>query len=235
MGYVTIPAIDEELPLYLGADEENLSKGAAVLAKTSMPVGGTNTNCVIAAHRGYGGVAMFRDIEELSVGDKVYVTNLWETLTYEVVRIIVIRPDDLDAVKIVEGEDMVTLVTCHPYPHNYQRYVVYCQSVSGKMNGDTGDNDGGKGMAELMCREGIPFESSETDVRISEIMSFTGVVILLLMVLLAIAALIRRLLFGDKKEKKKEKGTGKEAVPPRTSRRRIRSRKRARKKSGKRR
>ena len=74
---------------------------------------------------------MFREIERLVPGDRVEITNLWETLSYEVVKCIVIYPDDTDAVKIIPGEDMVTLVTCHPYTENYQRYVVYCVRTDG--------------------------------------------------------------------------------------------------------
>src|SRR5699024_8053063 len=86
VGYLSIEAMDLELPLYLGASDENLDKGAAVLGQTSMPIGGTNSNCVIAAHRGWKGIPMFRDIELLQPGDKVILTNLWETLEYQVVK-----------------------------------------------------------------------------------------------------------------------------------------------------
>lgn len=126
IGYLTIDAMNIRLPLYIGANEANMLNGAAVLSQTSMPVGGKNTNCVIAAHRGYGPEAMFRDIEVLKPGDLVEVTNLWGTLYYEVIKTIAIYPDDIDAVKILEGEDLVTLITCHPYTQNWQRYVVYC-------------------------------------------------------------------------------------------------------------
>ena len=127
VGVLNINAMGVSLPLYIGADEENLMKGAAVLANTSMPIGGESTNCVIAGHRGgYNGQAVFRDIEVLQAGDVVTVTNAWETLEYEVVKSIVIMPDDIDAIKIIPGADMLTLVTCHPYGDNTQRYVVYC-------------------------------------------------------------------------------------------------------------
>ena len=127
VGVLNIDAMDVSLPLYIGADEENLMKGAAVLANTSMPIGGESTNCVIAGHRGgYNGQAVFRDIEVLQEGDLVTVTNAWETLEYEVVKSIVIMPDDIEAIKIMPGKDMLTLVTCHPYGDNTQRYVVYC-------------------------------------------------------------------------------------------------------------
>lgn len=128
-GYIKIPVMDLELPLYLGANEENMSKGAAQLTETSMPIGGNNTNMAVVAHRGYSYAKMFREIEKLKIGDEIFITNFWETMTYKVERIEVISPDEIDKIRIQEGKDMVTLVTCHPYPHNYQRYLVYCERV----------------------------------------------------------------------------------------------------------
>lgn len=126
-GYITIPKMDVELPLFIGADDENLSKGATILGQTSIPIGGANTNSVISAHRGYMGIPFFRDIEKLDLGDKVKIRNPWETLVYEVSGIDIIDPNDSDAVLIEDGKDMITLITCHPYrSHGKQRYVVYC-------------------------------------------------------------------------------------------------------------
>ena len=169
IGYLTIPAMELELPLYIGADQTNLSKGAAVLGQTSMPVGGENTNCVIAAHRGYGGTAMFREIEALQPGDKVEITNLWETLSYEVVKSIVIYPDDIDAVKIIPGEDLVTLVTCHPYTKNYQRYVVYCRR--------SGEGENMKA-EDLHLADGVAFQSSQPEIRKEQFLTTAGLVLL---------------------------------------------------------
>lgn len=129
IGYLSIPALDCELPILLGASEENMSLGAVHLTETSYPIGGENTNCVIAAHRGYSQVAMFRNIQILEVGDLVYIENFRETLVYQVCETKVIDPEDIDEVLIQEGRDLVTLITCHPYRHNYQRYVVYCERV----------------------------------------------------------------------------------------------------------
>lgn len=128
-GYIRIPAMGIELPLYLGANEENMSKGAAQLTETSMPIGGKNTNMAVVAHRGYSYAKMFREIEKLKIGDEIFITNLWETMTYKVEKIEIISPDEINKIRIQEGKDMVTLVTCHPYPHNYQRYLVYCERV----------------------------------------------------------------------------------------------------------
>lgn len=126
-GYIEIPAMDVKLPLYIGASEENLRKGATVLGQTSIPIGEKNQNSVIAAHRGYQGAPYFREIEKLSPGDKVFIKNPWEKLTYYVESCAVISPYDNDAVKIQKGKDMITLVTCHPYrSHGKYRYIVYC-------------------------------------------------------------------------------------------------------------
>ena len=126
VGYVEIPAMDVTLLLYLGASRAHMNDGGAVLGQTSMPIGGNSTNCVIAAHRGWNGKAMFRDVELLQEGDLVYLTNLWETLTYQVTGIPIIWPDEVEAVAIQLSQDMVTLLTCHPYLVGSQRYIVYC-------------------------------------------------------------------------------------------------------------
>ena len=127
IGYLTIPKMEIEIPIYLGATQENMKKGAGHLSETSIPIGGNNTNSVIAAHRGMKSHPMFRDIENLSIGDEVKITNMWDELIYKVVETKVINPDEISEVLIQEGRDLITLITCHPYTKNYQRYVVYCE------------------------------------------------------------------------------------------------------------
>lgn len=129
-GYISIPKIDITLPIYLGATKENMKLGAAYLASTSYPIGGVNSNTVICAHRGLSTQAMFRNIERLDVGDRITVTNYWETLTYEVKSFAVIYPDEVQNIFIQEGKDMLTLSTCHPYRYNYKRYLVFCERIS---------------------------------------------------------------------------------------------------------
>jgi len=129
VGYISVPKMNIDLPIYLGASEENMRKGAAHLTQTSLLIGRKNTNAVIAAHRGMSTAAMFRDIEKLAVGDDVMITNLFETIRYQVTEMRIIQPTDLDAILIQDGKDMVTLITCHPYRHNYQRYIVYAERV----------------------------------------------------------------------------------------------------------
>ena len=97
--------------------------------QASFPVQGTDSNCVIAAHRGLKGIPMFREIERLEIGDELTVQNCQETLTYRVSEIEIILPDESDKIMIQPGRNMVTLMTCHPYTQNSRRYVVYCDEV----------------------------------------------------------------------------------------------------------
>ena len=123
-GVISIPAMELEMPIFLGATEQHMADGAAHLSQTSLPIGGENTNCVIAGHRGYNGASYFRYIDKLKVGDLVSVTNLWETLTYRVCEIKIIDPHDVTEILIQPGRELLTLLTCHPYTQNYQRYLV---------------------------------------------------------------------------------------------------------------
>ena len=129
-GVLSIPVLELEMPIYLGASESNMANGAAVLAQTSIPIGGDNSNAVIAGHRGWNGYPYFLSIDTLRIGDEVIVTNPWETLRYEVAEIQIVSPDDIDAILIQPGRDMITLLTCHP-PNSggKYRYLVYCERV----------------------------------------------------------------------------------------------------------
>ena len=129
-GVISIPAMELEMPIFLGATEQHMADGAAHLSQTSLPIGGTNTNCVIAGHRGYNGASYFHYIDKLKVGDLVSVTNLWERLTYRVCEIKIIDPHDVTDILIQPGRELLTLLTCHPYASGgRQRYVVYCERV----------------------------------------------------------------------------------------------------------
>ena len=128
LGVLEIPAMELTMPVYLGASDAHLAAGAAVLGNTSAPIGGANTNCVIAGHRGWRGADYFRHIDCLQVGDTVTLTNLWETLTYTVADIQIIQPHEVDKIKIQPNRDLLTLLTCHPYASGgRERYVVYCE------------------------------------------------------------------------------------------------------------
>ena len=130
IGVLEIPAMELTMPVYLGASDAHLAAGAAVLGNTFAPIGGNSTNCVIAGHRGWKGADYFRHIDRLAVGDTVTLTNLWETLTYTVADIQIIQPHEVDKIKIQQGRDLLTLLTCHPYASGgRERYVVYCEKL----------------------------------------------------------------------------------------------------------
>lgn len=130
-GVLSIPTLGLEMPIYLGASSYNMSLGAAQLGQTSIPIGGVNTNSVIAGHRGWNGADYFRYIPNLVIGDKIQITNLWETLEYTVTGTKIISPNDVEAIKIQPGKDMITLFTCHPYASGgRQRYLVFCERTT---------------------------------------------------------------------------------------------------------
>lgn len=131
-GVITIPKLSLEMPIYLGATGEHMALGAAHLSQTSLPIGGKNTNCVIAGHRGYNGASYFRYVPDLQIGDDVMITNLWETLRYRVTEQKIIMPYDVDAIHIQPDKDMITLLTCHPYASGGRyRFLVFCERVEG--------------------------------------------------------------------------------------------------------
>ena len=169
-GYIKIKKMDVKLPLYLGATLENMRKGAAIMGETSLPLGTKNSNCVIAAHRGYQGIPYFREIEKLNVGDKVTIQNPWEKLSYRVEKIKIIKPDDSDQIRIQKGKDMVTLLTCHPYrSHGKFRYVVYCV------------RDKGQKIPKQAIRtmDDTSFESSKWDIQREKLVRYAGIGILI--------------------------------------------------------
>lgn len=129
-GVLSIPRLELNMPIYLGATKQNMANGAAVMGQTSLPIGGSNTNCVLAGHRGWNGAAYFLYINQLEPGNIVTVTNLWETLTYQVVDTQIISPNDVDAIHIQPGRELLTLLTCHPPASGgKQRYLVFCERV----------------------------------------------------------------------------------------------------------
>lgn len=124
MGYIRIPGIGVELPIYHGADDTAMHNGVGHMAQSSLPIGGESTHSVLSAHTGMAGSPMFSDLELLTVGDMFYIDILGETLAYEVDRIDVVLPSEIGGTKIVPGEDYCTLVTCTPFGVNTHRLLV---------------------------------------------------------------------------------------------------------------
>lgn len=124
IGVVHIPKINLSLPLYAGTAEDVLQNGVGHLEGTSLPVGGDNTHSVVTAHRGLPEARLFTDLDKMELGDVFSVETMAGELFYKVDEIIVVEPEETDSVKIIEGEDYLTLLTCTPYMINSQRLLV---------------------------------------------------------------------------------------------------------------
>lgn len=124
MGYLVIPKLGIELPIYHGTDEEVLDRGLGHLLGSSLPVGGTGTHCVITGHSGLAGQRMFSDLDQLQLLDVFYIKTLDETLAYSVIEINTVLPEDTSKLTINPQGDNVTLVTCTPYGVNTHRLLV---------------------------------------------------------------------------------------------------------------
>ncbi|WP_295147550.1 class C sortase [uncultured Peptoniphilus sp.] len=124
IGYLDVPKINQQIPVYAGTSEDVLQKACGHLEGTSLPIGGKSTHSVITAHRGLPQVKLFRDLDKMEVGDVFYYTNVKETLAYQVDQILVIEPWNFDPVLVVEGRDYMTLLTCTPYMINSHRLLV---------------------------------------------------------------------------------------------------------------
>lgn len=126
-GYLSVDKLGLNMPIYLGANDYNMSLGAAHMSHTSIPYGGENTHAVIAGHCGYGYMNYFRHIDSLQNGDKVKVTTPFGQLEYKVIEKVIIKPSEFEPLRIKEGKDLLTLFTCYPYPTNKYRYCVICE------------------------------------------------------------------------------------------------------------
>ncbi len=124
IGFVEIPKIDVNLPIYAGTSMEVLDKGSGHLEGTSLPVGGPSTHAVLTAHRGLPKAKMFRELDKLKEGDVFYVHNIQTVLAYQVDRIMTVEPSNFDPILVEEGKDYTTLLTCTPYMINSHRLLV---------------------------------------------------------------------------------------------------------------
>jgi sortase A len=124
MAYLEIPSIRVSLPIYHGVADNVLQAGLGHFPGSSLPVGGESTHCVLSGHRGLPSSKLLTDLDQLVEGDVFMINTLGETLTYEVDQILIVEPEELDALQIVPGEDLCTLVTCTPYGVNTHRLLV---------------------------------------------------------------------------------------------------------------
>lgn len=124
MGTVEIPKIKVSLPIYHGTDEAVLQVAIGHLEGSSLPVGGEGTHCVVSGHRGLPSAKLFSNLDQMKLGDTFMLHVLDETLTYEVDQILVVEPDEVDALEIDPAQDLCTLITCTPYGINTHRLLV---------------------------------------------------------------------------------------------------------------
>ena len=124
MGYLAIEKLGVELPLYHGISADVLNVACGHLEGTSFPVGGENVHSVLSAHRGLPHARLFTDLDKMELGDTFRITILDRTVTYQVDQIKVVRPEEIDDVQIIDGEDHCTLLTCTPYGINSHRLLV---------------------------------------------------------------------------------------------------------------
>ena len=124
MGYVSIPSIKVELPIYHGTSEGVLQIAAGHIQGSSLPVGGLSTHAVISGHRGLPSARLFTDLDQIVEGDVFTINILNEVLTYEVEKILIILPTETDKLAIIPGADEVTLMTCTPYGVNSHRLLI---------------------------------------------------------------------------------------------------------------
>jgi len=124
MGYIEIPRIDISLPVYHTTEDLVLQTAIGHIEGTSLPVGGPGTHCVLSGHRGLPSAKLFTDLDQMEVGDEFTLQILDETLTYEVDQILIVLPEEMDALEIDPEQDYCTLVTCTPYGINTHRLLV---------------------------------------------------------------------------------------------------------------
>ena len=124
LGYITIPKIDVNLPIYNGTSQDVLSKGVGHMEQSSYPLGGVSTHCVLTGHRGLPSAGLFTDLDKLEIGDEFYLHVLDEILAYKVDQIKVVEPNESGDLEIIDGKDYCTLVTCTPYAINSHRLLV---------------------------------------------------------------------------------------------------------------
>lgn len=145
MGYIVIPKISLNQPIYHSTEEDVLERGIGHIKTSSLPVGGKSTHCVLTGHTGVPGMMLFTDLHKMEMGDKFYIKTLDEVLAYQIDQIKTVLPNDTSDLKIKKDEDYVTLVTCTPYGLNTHRLLVRGTRVeyNGEIDDNKPQNDGG--------------------------------------------------------------------------------------------
>ena len=141
LGYITIPKIDLNLPIYEGTGSDVLAHGIGHLSETSYPLGGESTHSALSGHRGLAEAELFTNLDKVALGDRFYLHILDEVLAYQVDQILVVEPHQVETLEIVEGEDLCTLITCTPIGINSHRLLVRGTRVEYEGEEKPGSND----------------------------------------------------------------------------------------------
>lgn len=168
MGYIEIKKISVNLPIYHGTSDSTLTIAVGHLSGTSLPVGGESTHAVLSGHRGLPNAKLFTDLDKLVVGDTFMIYTLDETLTYEVDQIRIVLPDEVSELKIQEGEDLCTLVTCTPYAVNTHRLLVRGHRIPNELSTSS-----------------VTSEALQVDTKIVALILAVPILVVLLIVMLA--------------------------------------------------
>ena len=175
---ISIPSIGVEQPVYHGSEENVLMSGAGHVRGTSLPVGGNNTHTVIAGHTGMPGQRMFDDVDKMQIDDIVEIHVLNETLYYKMTSSEVVDPGYSNKLEIIEGEDLLTLVTCTPYGINDHRLLVHCERIDSQKAETTLSNIEQKQPIELYLNfRTIPFIIASLVIAIVQIKITIGKII----------------------------------------------------------
>ena len=129
MGYIIIPKMNVELPIYHTVEEKVLQVGVGHMESSSLPVGGESTHAALSGHRGLPSAKLFTDLDQMEVGDQFYIKVLGETLAYEVHEVETVLPTETESLAIQRGQDLVTLITCTPYGINSHRLLVHAHRI----------------------------------------------------------------------------------------------------------
>lgn len=179
MGYIKIPRIGVNLPIYHGTDQEHMLKGVGHLVGTSLPIGGVDSHAVLSAHSGLSSADLFTNLVDLEKGDLFYIYVLDEVLAYEVDNIKVVKPTETDDLRITKGEDYVTLVTCTPFGINSHRLLVRGHRV--EYNPDDEKKEANKSNDDIWFKEYI-----------KSIISGVGVIVVILVIVFVAKRITRK-------------------------------------------
>lgn len=129
MGYIIIPKMNVELPVYHTVEERVLQSGVGHMESSSLPVGGPSTHAALSGHRGLPSAKLFTDLDQMEAGDQFFIKVLGETLAYEVHEVETVLPTETESLAIQQGQDLVTLITCTPYGINSHRLLVHAHRI----------------------------------------------------------------------------------------------------------